>query len=162
MNINDTKQEILELVETAVSQIPRDILPDLPPTKDLPNVPGWHSFEWSIWKIGESIRTLLTKHSLLRKDNELQDLFLVIAEDRRAKRGRQSFFFLLGYKACARCALGVARQLDDPCVAGHAIKALRRMGVGDFTSQVRALVDHPTTWVRNEAKKYISRFNANA
>ncbi len=160
--MNKTRQEILGLVEIAMSRIPPEVPPDLPPIKNFPDVPEWHSFEWAIWETGDSIRRLLKEQPSLRKDHELQDLFLAVAEDSRAKRGRQSFFFLLGYKVCARCGPGVARQLDDRDVAGHAIKALRCMKVGNFTSEVRNLIEHPTTWIRNEAKKYLSKFDANA
>ena len=156
----DVKLRIRKLVKRAEALIPDEPVADLPPMKSIPDVPKWHGFENSIWTIGETIRGLLADHTSLRKDHELQDLYVSIATNRNAKRGRQSFFFLLKFKACARCAPAVASQLDDSDVKGHALSALRKMRAGGYADQARAILDDPNTWIRNEAKKYISRFPA--
>lgn len=47
---------------------------------------------------------ILREHTSLRKDKSLLDSFLSIATNRNAKRGRQIFIILLGYKHCAEYA----------------------------------------------------------
>jgi len=85
-----------------------------------------------------------------------------VIKDIRSKRGMQSFFFLVSYKSFNRCAEIVASQLIDDKVVGHAISALRKMGNGDYLSQINPFVDHPVTWIRNEAKKYVEKFGVGA
>jgi hypothetical protein len=47
--------------------------------------------------------------------------------------------------------------LDDPMVVGHALYALRRLGVPDAREKARDLLSHRRTWIRNEAKKYLKK-----
>ncbi|MCK4830648.1 hypothetical protein KA005_83820 [bacterium] len=156
--MENIKQNILDLVDRASSLIPDEPANDLPPLDGFLDVPGWHDYELEIWKIGEEIRHILNKHTNLRKDHQLQDAYLEIINNHKAKRGRQSFFFLIGYKACNRCSEIVASQLDDPKVIGHAITALRKIGNQEYIDRIQKYKDHPVTWIRNEAKKYVSKF----
>ena len=119
--MNNPKQEILSLVSQANSYIPDVLEPDLAPLDGFPNVPDWHKYEGEIWKIGEQIRQILNENTRLRKDHQLQDAYLGVIKNRKAKRGRQSFFFLVSYKSCNRCSEIVASQLVDDHVVGHAL-----------------------------------------
>ena len=156
------KQNILERVEEAKSLIPVHLEKDLPALDGYPLIPDWHDYESKIWRIGEEIRQLLNSHKNLRKDHQLQDAFLEVIMNRNAKRGRESFFFLVGYKSCNRCADEVAKQLDDSHVVGHAIIALRKMGNAEYVDQIRPLNDYHNTWIRNEAKKYLAKYDIGA
>ena len=136
--------------------------PDLAALDGFPNMPRWHEYETKIWEIGEQIRQILNENTKLRKDHQLQDAYLGVIKNKRSKRGRQSFFFLVSYKSCNRCSETVVSQLIDDKVVGHAISALRKMSNGNYTDQVNPFVDHPVTWIRNEAKKYIEKFGVGA
>jgi hypothetical protein len=160
--MDNPKQEILSLVAQANSYIPDVLEPDLAPLDGYPNVPDWHKYESKIWAIGEQIRQILNENTKLRKDHQLQDAYLGVIKNERSKRGRQSFFFLVSYKSCNRCAEIVVNQLADDKVVGHAISALRKMGNGDYVIQINLIVDHPVTWIRNEAKKYVDKFGVGA
>jgi len=160
--MDQVKNKILELVYQASSLIPGSLEPDLPPMEGYPNVPGWHGYETAIWKIGEQIRQILNAHKTLRKDQQLQDAYLEVIKNIKAKRGRQSFFFLVSFKSCNRCSDIVGNQLDDDKVVGHAISALSKMKNGDYVEKIKHFVEHPVTWIRNEAKKYVGKYGTGA
>ncbi len=111
----------LSLVARAESLIPERRVPELAPLSGNPDVPEWHGFELKVWEIGEQIRQILARHQSLRKDRELQEAFVRILTNANAKRGRQSFVMLLGYKSCQVHAATVAAQINDPNVTGHVI-----------------------------------------
>ena len=48
-----------QLIKETSIVIPKELLPDLPPSLYNPNVHGWHDFEHEIWAKGESIRQLI-------------------------------------------------------------------------------------------------------
>ena len=133
-----TKEEatkgIKKIVEKTLKLIPTTYEADLLPTKLLPNVPNWHCYERAIWQNGESIRQILCEHKTLRKNKELLNLFLTIALNRNAKRGRQSFIMLFGYKHCSGYADSFIKQIDDNSVNRHIIKTLNKMKVGQYAS----------------------------
>ena len=153
-----TRLVIIGKTKEAVTLIPNDYLPNPVSTKLVKDVPGWHDFEYAIWKIGEEIRLLLFNAMNLRKDQEIQSEFVRLATNRNAKRGRQTFIMLLGYKFCSHHAKEIASQIDDQFVEGHVIMTLRKMQVKGYSTQVRPFLNSQVTWIRNEAKKYLSRF----
>ena len=118
----------------------------------------WHNYEHSVWQNGEKIRQVLCEHKSLRKDKELLDLFLVVALNRNAKRGRQSFIMLFRYQHCSEYADLLIKQIDDNFVNGHIIEGLNNMKVGKFGSIVKPFTTDKTTWIRNQAKKYIEKY----
>lgn len=159
MTREEAKIEIKEIVGRTSRLIPPVYVKDLPPSKQFPDVPQWHGYEYEIWRNGERIRQILLEHNALRKDKELLDLFLTIALDRNAKRGRQSFIMLFCYKHCAGYAELFVQQLDDDFVCGHIIEGLNKMKAGQFVSLVKPFTTYKITWIRNQAKKYIKRYD---
>jgi hypothetical protein len=156
--MNETRNKIIELVAIAEAAIPSELLPDLPPSQQIKEVPEWHAFEHQIWKRGEDIRQLLAEKKSLRKDPELQRTFLRIACNEKAKRGRQSFIMLLGYAVCAQFAPDISRQLSDPHVAGHAIDTLSKMHCADYVEAIKPYASDKTAWIRNKAKQYVEKY----
>ena len=154
----DIRARIKTLVADAEAAIPSTLMPDLPPGQYTQGAPEWHSFEHTIWAIGEDIRQLLQKKKSLRNDDDLQSAFVAISMNRHAKRGRQSFIMLLGYKSCQQHSHSIASQLDDPGVAGHVISTLLKMQAPDFVQEIRRFLDHDIAWIRNKAKEYCGRF----
>ena len=49
--------------------------------------------------------------------------------------------------------------LDDPELEGHAIEALRLIDAKRARQRVERFVDHPTAWIRKEAKAALRRFD---
>lgn len=155
MTATEAREEIEILIATAQSLIPKEMLEMLPTEEGLYGEPAWRSFEGQIWKTGESIRIVLCKHPRLRADNHIQRMILDVACDRRAHRGRQSFFMLLAFRCCQTHATRVAEHLDDNCVAGHVIGTLYKMRAPGFSTHVRPFATHNRAWIRNEAKRYL-------
>jgi len=150
--------KIAELINDAHLLIPSEPVPDLPSSPYTIGASEWHDFEHKIWKIGEDIRQLFTKQTVLRSDIHLQAAILDICIARNAKRGRQSFVSLLGYKSCIRHAPILVSEIDDPSVEGHIIDSLLKMGASQYINEVRPFVKHETTWIRKKAITYCERF----
>lgn len=158
MTKEEAKSKIKEIVGRTSLLIPLVYEQDLPPSVWFADVPDWHNYEYTIWNNGEQIRKILCEHKSLRKDSDLLDLFLTVALNRNAKRGRQSFIMLFGYKHCAEYADLLAAQLDDDFVGGHIIEVLYKMKAGQFVSVVKPYTMDKIAWIRNQAKKYMNRY----
>ena len=52
MTRNEFDLMIKKEIVAAKELIPNEMLPDLPPMQDYPDVPEWHDFEHAMWKIG--------------------------------------------------------------------------------------------------------------
>ncbi|CAB1077111.1 hypothetical protein D1AOALGA4SA_4904, partial [Olavius algarvensis Delta 1 endosymbiont] len=156
--MEDTRKQIVDLIAQAEEAIPPEQMADLPPGPYLSGAPEWHAYEHTVWQCGESIRQLLAKKSSLRRDLDLQDSFLRIVCNVKAKRGRQSFVMLLGYTSCAHLAPELVGQLSDPFVTGHVIDTLLKMRCADYVTQVQPFAGHNTAWVRKKAITYVDRY----
>lgn len=122
----------------------------------------WVNHESLAWALGESVRQTLRKHRRLRNDARLWDTIERVAADPAVGKGREPFVMLLGqYGGRSRSAL-LLRLLDDHQIVGHALYALRLLGVPDAETQARTLLTHRRSWVRSEAKKYLKKIGAAA
>lgn len=50
------------------------------------------------------------------------------------------------------------KLLDDEDVIGHGLIALRKLNALKTKSKIEQFLSHPTTWIRNEAKKAVAKF----
>ena len=147
LNIMDiTKKEILDLVSEANNIIPVELLPNLEPLDGNNKITKWYDFESKVWQIGEQIRQKINSLPKLRKDKELQEIFIGIAKNKNAKRGRQSFIMLLAYKDCSSYAEVLLSELNDPDVEGHVIYALRKMQASTFINFVLPYLNSPVKY----------------
>ena len=157
------KTEILDKADKLISQaeklIPKTFETDLPPTKLIPHVPDWHSFEHEIWRLGEELRQLIKTNLTIRKEDELFRRILKVCTNKNAKRGRQSFIMLLGAKQFSRFAADLITQVDDKFVDGQVICTIQKMHVAGFDSEVKPFIEHKHAWIRNAAKKYLTQKN---
>lgn len=157
MTKEEAKERIKDIVGKTVKLIPPTYEKNLPPMKQFIDVPEWHDYEYKIWNNGEQIRQILLEHKNLRKDKSLLNLFLTVALNRNAKRGRQSFIMLFEYKHCAEYADLLVKQIDDTFVSGHIIEVLNKMKTGQYVSFVMPYTTDKIAWIRNQAKKYVNR-----
>ena len=157
-----SKEIVKELIHGKINEasflIPQKDVPDLQPSKTNNNAPQWHDFEMRIWKLGEEIRPLLAQHPKLRADKELTEMILEIALDSKAKRGRQSFIMLLGYKIYKALAPELIKQLNDKFVDGHVLSSIYKMQADGFVKEIKPFTKYPITWIRNYAKKYVQKY----
>lgn len=147
-----------ELLEKAESMIPDEVLPDLPFLELAPDVHDWYKFEHDLWNIGEELRQLALEHGKYFNPKQIGRI-IAICQDCRAKRGRQSFVLLLGKKVYGKYAEEIVSLLNDTDVEGHVICTLYKMGAGQYTHLVRPFLNHKRTWIKNDAKRYIAKFD---
>jgi hypothetical protein len=152
------REQIRELLDLAAAATPPSLEPDLPPGELTEGAPAWYPFERAIWQYGDRIRGVLDQCVRLRGDPELCEQFLVVAQDRRGKRGRQSFVLLFGYKRCAPFAARLAEEINDWQVSGHVIDSLIKMQARGFADVVRPFEADKFAWIRAKAKTYCRRF----
>lgn len=155
MDRNYFDEKIEEFFTKAEKLIPNELLPDLPFIS--PGVHDWYDFEHQFWEVGEEIRIFLRENN--RKLNKYQiEKVVNICLDKRAKRGRQSFVMLLGRKMYADYADKIISLLSDDDVDGHVIDTLYKMQVGGYSIYIEPFLNHNCTWIRNEAKRYIKKY----
>jgi len=49
--------------------------------------------------------------------------------------------------------------LDDEEIAGHALIALRKKALPEARSAIEPFVEHPKTWIRNEARRALAKID---
>ena len=158
MTRSEFDARIDSLLLSAEKLIPQEKLPDLPFMELAPTVHDWYDFEHTLWKIGEDIRQLILSE---RKElnNEQTVRICRICADTKAKRGRQSFVMLLGKKKFLPFAGQLAVLFPDDDIDGHIISTLYRMGASQYAEYIKPYTNHPITWIRNEAKRYIQKYS---
>jgi hypothetical protein len=136
---------------------------DLPPLSMggkelLPGVPAMHDYESRIWDAGERIRQIIKDCPALQRDDGLYRRFLQICLNRNAKRGRQSFILLFGYKRFMLYAESLVTQIDDKNVEGHVVSVIQKMKAPGYKNLMKPYADHRNAWIRNAAKRYLTDF----
>lgn len=112
-----------------------------------------------IWDMGEQVRQVLKAERRLRKSESLWAKIEKICVDPRYGRGRESFAMLLGRYGGPKRKPTLVALLDDPEICGHAIYALRLLGIKGAERQAEKLLDSPRAWIRTEARKYLEKVN---
>ncbi len=145
------------LLTKAENLVPKENLPDLPYMDAASDVHEWYQFEGQLWDVGEEIRQLIVEHN--KKLNEPQVKRIIeICLDKRAKRGRQSFVLLLGKKCYCTFADEIIHLIDDDDIDGHVINTIYKMQAGQYVDKIKPFLNHKRTWIRNEAKRYIQKY----
>ena len=157
MTRSEFDARINKILLSAEHLVPQENLPELPFMELAPTVHDWYGFEHTLWNFGENIRQLILTE---RKDLNVEQVARVcrICADTKAKRGRQSFVMLLGKKRFSSYADQLAALLPDEDIDGHIISTLYKMGASQFTERIKPYTNHPLTWIRNEAKKYVLKY----
>jgi hypothetical protein len=151
-------EDILGACEKALLLAPALYPPTLPPFKELREAPDWHSFEHEAWGIGESVRRSFVQNPKFKKNQAVLNRVVEVACCRNLRRGRQSFIMALGFVAARQYAKTLTPFLSDPDVGGQVIYTLIKMKASGFVPEVEPLLESDKTWIRNLAKKYLSRF----
>ena len=157
MERNIFDKELDNLLLRAEELMPTEDLPDLPFMKLAPDVHDWYKFEHQLWDVGEEIRQFLLVNKNKLNDNQIERI-IEICLNKKAKRGRQSFVMLLGKKIYCSYAHRLVSLLDDNDVDGHTIDTLYKMGAAEYAELIRPFLTHKQTWIRNEAKRYIKKY----
>ena len=154
----DFDNRLDKILSKAEALIPSEALPDLPFMPEAPDVHDYYRFELDLWDKGEEIRQLILESKKKPNIDQIKRI-CNICTNPFAKRGRQSFFMLLGKKCYAEYAPIIASFLSDDDIDGHVVDTLYKMGTPGYVAQIQPLTKHNRTWIRNIAKKYINKYS---
>jgi len=102
------------------------------------------------WAIGNTLSIVRDKDSLPK--------LLKIVQEKEHGTSRQMIVLGLGYYKEDEVKKVLVKLLDDDDVAGHAVSALRRIGDPKMAKYIEPFTTHKMTWIRNEAKKAMQKF----
>jgi hypothetical protein len=100
------------------------------------------------WAIGNALEVVVTP--------SLLDRIIDIVSRKEGGTARQMAVLSLAKIKNPKSVAVLIQLLNDDQVAGHAIMALRKLKAPEALDHLERFVDHPQTWVRNEAKKAIA------
>jgi HEAT repeat protein len=103
------------------------------------------------WAIGNALEVLA--------DDQIADRMIALAGDRRFGTARQMLVLGLGKLRDPRVPDVLLKLLSDEDVVGHAVMALGKLRVTSAQSRIEALLDHPKSWIRAEAKKALAKID---
>ncbi|HBO33790.1 MAG TPA: hypothetical protein DD636_03485 [Anaerolineaceae bacterium] len=102
------------------------------------------------WAIGNTM-------AVIANDAVLDDIIKII-DDEENDQSREMFVVSLGNMKDPKVVPYLVKLLDHPDLAGHALVALNKLKAVETIEAVRRLENHPRTWIRNEAKKTVRKF----
>jgi len=166
--MTDTKRyeydkEFDSYLDTAKKAVPKVFIPPLKPTKEKffkNEIFPLHNFEEVIWSAGDNIRILRLKIGI--KPNLKQTKRIVeLATNKNALKGRQTFILLLGRIEYAKYGKDLINYIDDISISGHIINTLYKIKNFHYVKEVMPFLKSERTWIRNEAKRYLSKASFN-
>ena len=83
--------------------------------------------------------------------------YLKIVKNKTYGTARQMLVLLIGKSKISEIVPDLIALLDDQDVQGHVISALSNFPCDEVTEIMKKYSKHNTTWIRNEAKKYLSK-----
>lgn len=101
------------------------------------------------WAIGNALSVVA--------DASVLDDIVELVRDKRHGRAREMLAVALSNMKDPQAVDVLIGLLDDEEVAGHALVALRKLAPPEARSAIERFVDHPKTWVRNEARRALAK-----
>jgi len=92
-------------------------------------------------------------------DASVFDDIVELVRDKRHGRAREMLAVALAKTKNPRAVDVLIELLDDEEIAGHAVYALRLLALPEARSALERFVDHPKTWVRNEARQALAKID---
>ncbi|MFB0537483.1 MAG: HEAT repeat domain-containing protein [Anaerolineae bacterium] len=92
-------------------------------------------------------------------DASVFDDIVELVRDKRHGRTREMLAPALANTKHPRAVEVLIELLDDEEIAGHAVYALRLLAPPEARSALERFVDHPKTWVRNEARRALAKID---
>jgi len=102
------------------------------------------------WAIGNTM-------AVIANDEVLEDIIKIV-DDEKNGQSREMFVVSLSNMKDPKVVPYLVKLLDHPELAGHALVALNKLKAVETIEAVRRLENHPRTWIRNEAKKTVRKF----
>jgi HEAT repeat protein len=106
---------------------------------------------------GEGLRWAIANGLAVVADDAVFEDLLELVQDTQYGKARQMLALALGNMQNPHAATVLVNLLDDEHVVGHAVMALGKLKVPAVAEmRLRALLVHPTDWVRDEARKTLA------
>ena len=103
------------------------------------------------WAIGNAL-------SVVADDSVFDDI-VALVKDKRHGRAREMLAVALANMKNPKAVDVLIELLDDEEIAGHALSALRKLAPPEAREAIEPFVNHPKTWVRNEAKRALKKID---
>jgi len=103
------------------------------------------------WAIGNAL-------SVVADDSVFDDI-VALVKDKRHGRAREMLAVALANMKNPKAVDVLIELLEDEEVAGHALSALRKLAPPEAREAIEPFVNHPKTWVRNEAKRALKKID---
>lgn len=142
----DVKEDIVRAlsVRWAKPDAAPELISELEKLRDAPD----HGIKWAI---GNAL-------SVVADDSVYEKLVELVREPLYGS-ARQMIAIALGNMKDPRAVDILIELLEDDEVAGHALIALRKLKAEKARRHIERFLNHPKTWVRNEAKKALEKLN---
>lgn len=101
------------------------------------------------WAIGNALEVLAS--------DEIFEEIAQLAQDKKHGKAREMLTMALGKMKNPKTVDVLINLLNDDEVVGHALIGLRKLKAKKARSLIESLVNHPKTWVRNEAKQALQK-----
>ena len=153
-----TNREIGRKIDNVLKHIPLKDLEELPKTRY--GLSQWHSYEHFIWKTGEQIRQMLLKNkNIVLSDKQIEKIIEII-NNPLAKRGRQTFAWLLGKRKYAGLAPRIIDQIYDDDVSLHIFDTIYKMRALGYEKEILDFQERfkPLAAERKKIKRYLDGF----
>ena len=151
-------KEIGKKINDALKYIPSKELEELPKTRD--NLPQWHNYEHFIWKTGEQMRQILLKNKKTELSDSQIEKIIGIINNPLAKRGRQTFVWLLGKRKYAGLAPRIIDQIYDDDVSLHVFNTIYKMRALGYEKEILDFQERfrPLAVDRKKITRYLNGF----
>ncbi len=153
-----TNREIGKKINDVLKHIPSEELTELPKTRY--GLSQWHSYEYFIWKAGEQIRQMLLKNKNIELSDSQIEKIIEIINNPLAKRGRQTFTWLLGKRKYAGLAPRIIDQIYDDDISLHIFNTIYKMRALGYEKEILDFQERfkPLAAERKKIKRYLNGF----
>jgi hypothetical protein len=99
--------------------------------------------------------TIANALTVVADDSVFEDVVALLRNPKYG-RAREMLALALANMKTPRAADVLVESLQDPVLAGHAVKALGKLKSRKAESAIRPFTTHPKAWIRAEAKKALA------
>jgi HEAT repeats len=104
----------------------------------------------------DSLQWAIANSLAVTADDAVLDEIVRIVQDAHYGKAREMLVLALGNMKSPRAVIALMGLLDDEQLVGHAVVSLGKLKAVAAHLHLKDLTSHPTSWVRNEAKKALA------
>ena len=101
------------------------------------------------WAIGNALSTVAS--------DAVADALVTLAQDVCHGKAREMIVVALGGFPASKSLSVLINLLQDEIVCGHAIIAIRKLGIREAIPHIEPFTSHPKAWIRREGQKSLAK-----